>query len=484
MNDERHELDGILRTHGYAPGHLPSFETRLLAGLDDADREMGRVTGGWLRLPRRSRSLWTRHPVLATAVGVGIAAAVAAVVLIGVPGVSRMFGPEPVSAAQVIRKALHALAAAETVQADATKKYAVAILPGGASRYAVEHDRLLMRSDGSFRMTQTDKPQTSKPVQTRNRADAADKAYDAASGVLREYWRGWDWEAGQHGSYVDRLEVTTGYPLGPPDCWANVALAGVSATARALQAGGVATLKTASYDGRNVWVISGSKRAGSGLPLTGDETYSITVDQQTCLPVRFQLLTDDVLQLDYSWHNVRIDEPLPDTAFTFAPPKGAKVVRHDAGFRRQPLARIGSTAGYVTLLPAWLPAGYAQRWAAMAAQSTTANGVTEGRHVVAVEYARGFDTLTITTRTVADRRSAATVDPVEPDTAWADLVRRDVRLTAGAFAGATARVVVAPWITTPHLWVVKNGILLTVAGSATAKELVAIAESLRPYQPE
>ena len=77
MNAERHDLDEILRTHGGAPDHLPSFEARLIAGLDEADREMGRATGGWLRLPRRSRSLWTRHPVLASATAVGVAAAVA-----------------------------------------------------------------------------------------------------------------------------------------------------------------------------------------------------------------------------------------------------------------------------------------------------------------------------------------------------------------------------------------------------------------------
>ena len=148
--------------------------------------------------------------------------------------------------------------------------------------------------------------------------------------------------------------------------------------------------------------------------LSDDETYSITIDQQTCLPARVQMLSVGVLQLDYSLHNVRVDEPLPDTAFTFAPPKGAKVVRSDAGFRRLPLARIGSTAGHVTLLPTWLPAGYVQSWTAAAARSTTANGVTEGRDVVALQYVRGFDALTVTTRTVADPQAAATIDPWSP----------------------------------------------------------------------
>jgi outer membrane lipoprotein-sorting protein len=475
MNDERHDLSEILRVHGSAPDHLPGFEARLLTGLVEADREMGRAAGCWLRWPRGSRSLWSRHPVLASVAAVGIAAAVATVVLIGVPGVSRLSGPQPVSAAQVIQKALDALSSGKTMQADATVKEVASM----STEYSVTHSRVLLRSDGSFRQTQTDKPQTSKPVQMRDRPDAADTAYDAASGVFRDYSRGWDWDAG---GYVNRVEVTTGYPLGPPDRWANEQF-DISATARALQADGAATLETASYDGRPVWVVSGSKQAAAP-GLSDDETYSITIDQQTCLPTRVQMFAGGVLQLDYSLHNARIDEPLPDTAFSFAPPKGAKVVPNDARFRRVPLATIASTPGRVVLLPTWLPAGYVQRWTAVAARSTTANGVTEGRDVVALQYVRGFDALTVTTRTVADPHAAASIDPVEPDTSWADLVSRDVRLTAGVFAGVTARVVVASYTTIPHLYAVKDGVLLTVAGGATAEELIAIAESLHPYRPD
>jgi hypothetical protein len=480
MNGERHDLNEILRIHASAPAHLPGFEARLLTGLDEADREMGRAAGGWLRWPRGSRSLWSRHPVLASVAAVGVAAAVATAVLVGVPGVSRLSGPQPVSAAQVIQKALDALSSGKTMQADATVKEGPSMWSGGVPEYKVTHSRVLLRSDGSFRQTQTDKPQTSKPAQMRNRADAADTAYDAAGGVFRDYSRGWDWDAG---GYVNRVEVTTGYPLGPPDRWANEQF-DISATARALQADGAATLETASYDGRPVWVVSGSKYAGSDPSLIEAETYSITIDQQTCLPTRVRMLVDGVLQLDYSLHDVRIDEPLPDTAFSFARPKGARVVHKDAGFRRVPLARIGSTPGHATLLPTWLPAGYVQRWAAVAARSITANGVTEGRGVVALQYVRGFDALTVTTRTVADPHAAATIDPVEPDTSWAEIVGRDVRLTAGAFAGVTARVVVASYTTIPHLYAVKDGVLLTVAGGATAKELIAIAESVRPLPTE
>ena len=33
----------------------------------------------------------------------------------------------------------------------------------------------------------------------------------------------------------------------------------------------------------------------------------------------------------------------------------------------------------------------------------------------------------------------------------------------------------------PHLWAVKDGVLLTVAGIATADELLAVAQSLEVY---
>jgi hypothetical protein len=62
-----------------------------------------------------------------------------------------------------------------------------------------------------------------------------------------------------------------------------------------------------------------------------------------------------------------------------------------------------------------------------------------------------------------------------------DLVSRDVPLSRGWFGGATARVVIGPRATTPHLWVAKDCLLLTVAGSASVKELTAIAESMQPY---
>ena len=158
-----------------------------------------------------------------------------------------------------------------------------------------------------------------------------------------------------------------------------------------------------------------------------------------------------------------------------------KITYSDAGFRRWSLARIAATPGYVVLLPTRLPAGYRLQWVAAAERSTTANEVTEGRDVTALQYVRGFDGLTVTTRTVSDPEQAARFDPVDWETSYAHLVTRDVTLTGGAFSGATAHVVVAPGIMVPHLYAVKGNVMLTVVGAATAKELLAVAESVQPY---
>jgi hypothetical protein len=483
MNDQHRDLDELLRAHGAAPAHLPGFAARLAAGLADADAEMGRATGTAgaagrrrLRLPR-PRLPWTRHLIVATAFTAGVAAVIAAVVLVGIPGVSRVTGPQPVSAAEVIQRALRALSSGSTIQADITEKYATSMLPDGVPEYAVIGARIVMRSDGSFRITRTrarqvswDTPGSSPyaPGPLLIDPDALDRAYDAERGVVRDYYR-----SSESPRY--RFEVTTGHPLGPPDRWADFQ-ADLSAVALALQTGGSATVETTAIDGRPAWVLS---MKGSLALRQPGETYSIAIDQETCLPVRVEIAKDGVVMLEYRWKNVRVDEPVPDATFRMAAPEGVRVYRYDNGFRRASLAQVGQAAGSAPWRPSWLPSGYRLRWSAVAERATLVTGVV-GRDVVALQYGRGFDALTVTTRRVADPTEAVAFDPFEPEPYWSDVVGRDVHLEAGAFAGAIARVVVAPRTTVPHLYAVEDGILLTVAGRATADELVSIAESLEP----
>ena len=62
-----------------------------------------------------------------------------------------------------------------------------------------------------------------------------------------------------------------------------------------------------------------------------------------------------------------------------------------------------------------------------------------------------------------------------------DLTRTEAEITSGAFAGVPAHIAVATQSSAPHLWAVKDGVLLTIAGGATAEELLAVADSLQVY---
>ena len=101
-----------------------------------------------------------------------------------------------------------------------------------------------------------------------------------------------------------------------------------------------------------------------------------------------------------------------------------------------------------------------------------------------LRYGFGFETITVTTRRLDLRRapgqSAPGPDPFIGSSwpGWTD-ARTAASLTGGALAGGRCRVVVAP-LTIPHLWAVKDGTLLTVAGDASAGELLAIADSIEP----
>jgi len=458
-----------------APDYPPDFLTGVWARVDNEDGLAAQA-----RPPRRSRSFRVRRPLVAGIAAAAVAAAVAAILLLGVPGVRNLSGPQPVSAAQVVRLMLHALSSGRSLQADNILRTATGVTAKGDPTYTVTHYHLTMRADGSYRVTQTDAAQAGKPLGQRDHLDANDVAFDATTGVYLDYKRGWDSEASPLPRHVDRLVVRTGYPLGPPDRWASLQMKyDAGAMARALQVAGTMDLETVTYESRPTWVITGYDRRNP--PLTGGPTYSIAIDEKTSLPVRVMVLYNGVVELEYRLTNLRVDQPLAGDGFAFAPPRGTPVRRSDAGFRRLSLSEAGSFVGYAPLLPARLPRGYVLTRVAAAARSTTANGVFDERDVLAVQYRRGFDDLTVTTRRISDPQLTAAYDPVEPDSGWAGVVRDYVRLTSGPYAGVTAAVVIAPAITTPHLFAVKGDLLLTIAGAASADELVTIANSLKGH---
>jgi hypothetical protein len=470
----------------YPPDFLASVWSRVDAGDTgepaatggDAAADGERFEAGGIRLrPRRRPMFWARRPALVAA-ALAAAAAVTAVVLVGLPGLSRVTGPEPVSAAEVIQKALQALSSGSTIEADVTEKYATSMLADGP-KYTIIGARVVMRSDGGYRITRTRAREVSwetpgaapyAPGPLLLDPDGLDIAYDATTGVVRAYYR-----SSESPRY--RCDVRTNVPLGTPDRFIDFQ-AGLRDLTLALQADRSATVATTTFEGEPVWVLSGT----GSIPMRSEnETYSVTIDQRTCLPVRVKIVQDGVVQLEYTWTNVRVDEPVPDTTFSFAAPKGVKVFHIDDGFRRLTPEQAAAAASYDLALPAWLPDGYGQTWCAFADRAVFWTDVV-GRDVAQFQYTRGFDSLIVTTRAVTDEREAMAFDPFEPEPYWSEAIGRDVQLGRGAFNGAPARLVVAQRVTVPHLYAVKDGVMLTVAGRATAKELVAIAESLQPYR--
>ena len=270
---------------------------------------------------------------------------------------------------------------------------------------------------------------------------------------------------------------------------------------------------------------------GYGAP-GADYRLAISVDQETGLPMRVQSWADDYLVAEVRLMNVRVDEPLPDGIFTPSLPTAADVrlgddgrlhlqveldgatkdfvlpfdpetvapedvrvslpdtpgIRQDDGFRRLPIDEVASATGRAVLVPGWLPDGFQLGIVAVKEkQGVYGHGDAPGRPlagsgIVMMRYDAGFQAITISTREldphVTSERYSLATDPFIGDKwpGWPD-ARTDIEVTGGAFAGARGNVVIAP-LTIPHLWAVKDGMLLTVAGDASAEDLIAIANPI------
>ncbi len=474
MNDYRDiELGEQLQTVT-EPEHGPTYWGQVQARIarESAEERLRPSLGARLRglVAHRRLSL-----ALATA---ALAIVAAAVVLFGLPAATDTTGPQPVSASEVLRRALHALSNGRTLQAVAVLKYAEWDMWDGTYTYTRQRYRVYSLADGSYRQESLDrKPADSGSPSGTPRIPDEILTYDATSGVVREYERG------------RGVIITSGSPVGSPDALPGSGPAGhiigidLSAAARAVQAVGAARLSTTTYEGRPLWVVTCSAGSVPSRPNVTEEwpTYVMTIDRETCLPVGLKWIESGVVQLDFRLERMLIDVPIERSAFRLSTPPGARVKRADAGFRRVGLGEIEGLVGYAPLMPESLPSGYSLARTAVATRSTTVNGYVTGDDVVVLQYARGFDALTITMRKVADPAFAASTDPFDYESKWSELVRTSVELTAGAFAGTTAQVMILPRSTTPHLWAVKDGRLLTIGGGATQKELIAIANSLAPY---
>jgi len=156
-------------------------------------------------------------------------------------------------------------------------------------------------------------------------------------------------------------------------------------------------------------------------------------------------------------------------------PAGAEVARTDEGHRRVAPGDAAAAAGFVPLVPAFVPEGYALAEVAVARNpGPYAPGAEPStRALVTVAYRRGLDLLLVTT-SLADGPTRRSAEPGDgPGRAeW-------VVLAGGALDGSDAAVVLVPG-SVPHLSATAGGLGVTVSGNLARAELLRVAESLRP----
>jgi len=465
MKNDRDRQLGAALGRLDVPAHRDGFFAAVWAGVDQ-----GLAQPGLSRRPRlRPRHLWPRHPVLIAAT-VAVATAAAAILLIGLPGTP---GPQTVRAAEVLDRALDAYSSLQTWQADMHLKWYDKRVWTKYHTYATRRAHLMWAADGSGR-------ETWFPVMA------------AGHRLMEGNTEVWDATTGMGGAFYDPETRTwareTNLPLGPPDAGTVLGL-DLATTVRALASSRTLRLDETVVDGRPAWTVTCTRGEMAGLPPTGEDrsVYTVLVDKQTSLLLGVDVVTSGRLTLSLRYGNVRVNELLPEGVFTKQPPEGVTVKRIDDGFRRVTLEEAAATPGVTPLAPRVVPEGYALSQVAVADRAAftiqigEADEAFRGRHVFALQYRRGFDALTVSTRRIAGRNYTVDIDPCEGDQAWSTWARTEVPIASGAFAGVTARILVGSTSSAPHLWAVKDGVLLTIAGAASAEELLAVAESLQVY---
>jgi hypothetical protein len=511
------ELDVIEHGSGYWEAVLNAAEPEL-ARLRVGATETGGIGGA--AAPRQAAerrrpiaALIERYPTFGGGfrfpvwAGIALVAVIVAVMLVGLPrgGGNGVTGPQPATAAEAIRLSLDVLSDAQVI-AGTSRTYDNGFTENGETVLS-RADTLVATRDGSIRIESIPGEEAYYPGTCFGVDAKVIVVYDAAS---RRYQYLLD--AGPDGTvssveaiaegkrarydWCEKLHVAAG-PPDSPEALDDVPFLRLRAYLRTLLSAPGVELEVRSVDGRPSWIVTAPWVVGS-------ETYRarIAIDATTRLPyeVEYRLGHRVIrMQLDMA---VR-DSPVDSSRFTIPEPPAEETQR---GFMPSDFSLAGDTVSAfwdlllddpgvagrridnMPALPAWVPVGY---------ELTDATASKVGP-VASLVYRRGFDQITVTTRPDSrlHRSSWSSVEgsaPVRTDTsnpfiprmhprtrpAWdAQTIR--VRLTAGAFAGQTARVITDPQLW-PHLWVKKDGIVATVAGDVTVRQMVRIAESLGPW---
>jgi hypothetical protein len=204
----------------------------------------------------------------------------------------------------------------------------------------------------------------------------------------------------------------------------------------------------------------------------------VWLDPASYLPTRIQYQDRTrpgrvVVRGDLRYTYQRVNRPVPPGAF--AVPPGAQVAS-GGEFRSMPLARAQALASYpipeVKDLPrpGWrlLRSGFAP----VGQPTGPEAGNPVGRDLVVAVHGSGLERLVMTSLLIDDPGYA---DPFAGE--GAKRATRNYRLRGGAYAGTVAHLGL-PSDDAPYLWLQSSQVVVTLSGAATARQLVAAAESL------
>jgi hypothetical protein len=268
----------------------------------------------------------------------------------------------------------------------------------------------------------------------------------------------------------------TGLAPGPPDAGPSEALieSQLAAVTRALAAAADPRVSEIAFDGRAAWRLDADVAPNTLEP--DFDHLSVTVDRATGFPLHVLTTLAGRFRSLLRVERLQIDPQLPPATFTLEFPPGAEVLRTDAGFVNVDLDGAADIVGYRPPTPRRLPSGFRLATVAAAAGSERtgpAQSNPPSRSVVSLSYRRGLEQIVVTTRR---RTGGPWRDPFA--VAGVPLRAKRVQLHGGAFGGTTAKVVVDPR-SVPHLWVVGDRLVVTVAGDLGRAGLIEIAEAMQ-----
>jgi hypothetical protein len=333
--------------------------------------------------------------------------------------------------------------------------------------------------------------------------------------------------------------TAVGLPPGPPEdetlatespSGAGIRWELLGAVARVARTAPHRKVRTAVFDGRPVWTVSCRLAQDPAIKGMGNapsvERLAVSVDRQTGLPVRVRRLVGGKVVAEARLRDVQSNDEVAEDTFTPGLPTAARVAAADddhfhlsidcgasravldlpsqsfdpkkvsaddvqvelraapdAGadghYTRVPLEGVRLVLGRAPLIPTWLPGGFLLQAVAVRTECRPSEA-----DIVVLHYGSGFRSLTVTTRKldrrVTPERFSLRTDPFGSGWPGSADSRSRIRVRSGAFSGAEATVVVGA-LTIPHLWAVKDNLLLTVGGDASASQLRRIAESMRTW---